>query len=99
LKEKDLTVDFTYSVASQNEEKRFFMKKKKDEDNINLILQIQKSGEKPHEIKSNMDLADFIVFQELIRFSLPYVMGWHILDSPRIAEEEYGGSGSDNQVY
>lgn len=96
LKQDELKIEFNYSIASQNEEKHLSIKKKPNEENIDVALKIQKSSEKPHEVKIRMDIADFIIFQELTKYSLPYVMGWHILDSPRIAEEEYASTGNEN---
>jgi len=69
--------------------------KKIDEEKIQFKLTTTKNKESS-EILNKMDIGDFIIFQELLRYSIPYIMGWHILNSPRIAEEELNASTQDN---
>ena len=40
-------------------------------------------------IKNQMTIPQFLVLQKMIDYTLPYMMGWHVLSSNRIAQEDF----------
>ncbi len=40
-------------------------------------------------MSNSMTVSQFLIFQKMVDYSLPYMMGWHILGSNKIAQEDF----------
>jgi len=91
LRNTVINLEFKYYAGSQYEHKKLSIQKNAQEELVSFNLSVTKQGNSS-TFNTPVDLGDFIIMQELCRYSLPYVLGWHIMNSPRIAEEEFNST-------
>jgi len=91
LKNSDVKLEFKYYAGSLDEEKKLTIQKGTKEDKINFSLATQRGGNNSN-FNIQVDAGDFLIMKELLRYSIPYMLGWHIMSSPRVAEEEFNSN-------
>lgn len=82
---RDLKERFIYN----NKVKEFYFNKNDVMDSDRKVFNYKFiHNEKKLEFKGEIKEIEFVMIQRMINYSLPYMMGWHILNSNKIAEED-----------
>ncbi|EAR94355.2 rDNA origin-binding protein (macronuclear) [Tetrahymena thermophila SB210] len=93
ISKSTINTKIEYTLSSDVKKKALYISKKPEDTHLNI--QIKESNLLPdqnkwadHLLQANVSVPDFIIFRELCRFSLPYMIGWQALASYDFAEKD-----------
>ncbi len=79
---------FEFEYTKDETTKRFEMKSDWQNNAVKVSLQVDSYGQKLL-LANSMTIPEFLCLQKMIDFSLPYMMGWQILGSAKIGQEDF----------
>ncbi len=78
--------DFHYNKEGINKNLKIQSAWEKNEVRVNFDLQGPQINMK---IQNKLSVPQFTILQKMVDYSLPYMMGWHVLNSNKIAQEDF----------